>query len=409
VISEFDTENTYIYYISQTGTGDGQRVATAMSLVAFRQILTNGANRSIHAYVTEAITFSSQNDLWVIDNGDDVDLTSLDSEQPETMTIDCNASLQVNGLSTLTLYNITIDGSGTEYYSPLVQVYGSLIMDEIATLQNRTNGKGSGGVEVMDGGTLIMNEGSVITNCTGGAGGGVGLNSSTSESPANFDMYGGTISSCAAGNGGALSVYGYANATLSGGTIDSCTADSYGGGVNVNGDYYQATLTLSGVTLQNCEASSGGGVYAYNNSAMSIQDTTVIDTCTATTAGGGIYLESQGYPVELNMSGGTITNCSSENGGGINAFGSVVITMSGGIIDTCTASNGGGGFYLQGGASLTFESYTAPLITGGPGSTPIGWAIWYGSAALNPDPSVYPEEYDAIIQNNDINSIHWDV
>jgi hypothetical protein len=84
--------------------------------------------------------------------------------------------------------------------------------------------------------------------------------------------------------------------------------------------------------------------------------------------------------------------------------------MSGGTIDSCNATDGGGGFYLNGGASLTFQNYTVPLITGGPGTTPTGWAIWRGSSVLlTPDPSVYWEDYNIIIQNNDENSIYWDV
>jgi hypothetical protein len=127
-----------------------------------------------------------------------------------------------------------------------------------------------------------MNDGSLITGCTSTeSGGGIFLESTNQSIQSTFTMNGGMIAECGAGNGGALYVHGYAYANLRGGIIDMCTAENNGGGVYVYGDSNQATLSLSGVRIQTCEALNGGGIYAYNDSSVTIESSTVIDTCTA--------------------------------------------------------------------------------------------------------------------------------
>lgn len=410
VINVFSTSNTYIYYISQTGTGEGQRVADAMSPVAFRNELLDQlqSGRTIRAYIIDNITLSSQNDQWTIGHDNNVVLTSLDPAQPETITIGAAQVIEVNSLSELQLSHVIIDGNNGQTTAPFLTVFGTCIVSDGTTIQNLQGNDIPGSIFVPQGGNLTMHEGALISGCSGGV---FMENTQPASPPPNFTMEGGTIQNC---TGSGIYISGYTNATLSGGTIDNCDTLN-GGGVYISNSTSQTTtLSLSGVTIQNCDVTyNGGGVYAEGNTAITMQagSSTVggITHCTASTGGGGLYLEGQGNTVYLDITGGIISNCNSANGGGINAFGFVVITMSGGTIDSCTATNGGGGFYLEGSANLTFENYTGYLITGGPGSTPTGWAIWYGSATLNPDPSVYSDEYDVIIENNDIDALWWNV
>ena len=403
VISEFDTENTYIYYISQTGTGDGQRVATAMSLADFvTELSTGGQLRSIHAYIIDDIQMK-ETAMLTIDNVDDVVLSSLDPADTNAILVDLYAFITVHTASTLALHNITIDGSKIDSSSPLSMVYGTLILDDKATLQNRINNEGPGGVVVMDGGTLIMNEGSVITNCTGGAGGGVGLYSDISSTPATFTMNGGMISGCMSDFGGGISAEGYVKTTLNGGTISACeTEGGNGGGIYImnSNDDEAAILNLFGVSIEYCFAGdgAGGGVYAGGNTIVTMQDGTDqnpndgIYRCSAFD-GAGFYIGSGGgLATTLEITGGTVSGCNATNqGGGVYAYGMYVqITMSGGTIDTCTATNGGGGFYLFGSANLSLSG-TALISDTTTQNKPLGWAIAYIQGSI-----IYPDPVESL-------------
>ena len=192
----------------------------------------------------------------------------------------------------LTLENITLDGNGevvkSSYpfiYMRTTEVYkktdSELHLKSGATIQNcvtKDNASSYGGA-ICSAGSVYMYEGSAITNCSSQAGGAIYLSytpssSSTITKFANFTMYGGTISGCAATGssdtfhcGGALYAYGNVKVNLKGGVIENNTSAANGGGVHVqsykyNGYVNTATVNLAGTTIRdNTATKRGGGVY----------------------------------------------------------------------------------------------------------------------------------------------------
>jgi uncharacterized repeat protein (TIGR02543 family) len=129
--------------------------------------------------------------------------------------------------------------------------------------------------------------------------------------------------SCSACFGGAIRV-DYHNATgggtvniKAGATIHDCTArsDSYGGAL---GAYNYARLNLYGGTIYNCSANDGGAIACTYRSGS-------VDATAGT----------------IRMYGGTISNCCAENGGALSTHGPVNDYVLGGTITSCSATNGG--------------------------------------------------------------------
>ena len=174
-----------------------------------------------------------------------------------------------------------------------------------------------------------------ITHASSKTGRGVYVSSGT------FNMYGGSITGNKAqdaqGRGGGVYVYsGSGTFNMYGGSITGNTANSYGGGVYVDGGGF----TMSGGTI--------GG-------------TKTGETNTATYGGGGIYAKAN-----FEMTGGSITGNETNRGGGVYVTGKGSFTMSasadGQNIPSITGNNatyGGGGVY----AKANFEM-TGGTITG---------------------------------------------
>ena len=125
--------------------------------------------------------------------------------------------------------------------------------------------------------------------------------------------------------GGAVRV-DYHNATgggtvniKAGATIHDCSArdGGYGGAL---GAYNYARLNLYGGTVYNCSADNGGAI-----------------ACTYRGADG--YLETTAGTIR--MYGGTISNCCATNGGALCTHGAVKDYVLGGTITSCSATNGG--------------------------------------------------------------------
>ncbi|MDR1470028.1 MAG: hypothetical protein LBT00_12135 [Spirochaetaceae bacterium] len=147
----------------------------------------------------------------VIDGGGRViDLTGIPTSKPLII---------VNAGVTLTLRNITFKGlkKGGEDVgnntASLIQVSGTLILDNGAVITNNVTSSGGGGVRVYMG-NLIMENGSEVSNNTSSAGGGVYVFNGT------FSMNGGTISgNTAVTYGGGVSVAGSSTFTKTGNSI----------------------------------------------------------------------------------------------------------------------------------------------------------------------------------------------
>jgi uncharacterized repeat protein (TIGR02543 family) len=109
-------------------------------------------------------------------------------------------------------------------------------------------------------------------------------------------------------------------------TTTTTTTNAHGGGVQVQ----IGKFDLKGGTIQNCSANNGGGVYITgNNCTFTMNGNAIIQGNSAANNGGGVY-----------VSGGTFTM----NGGQIGKFGTPNIAKG-----TDSNANGGGGVYVGGG------------------------------------------------------------
>ena len=118
---------------------------------------------------------------------------------------------------------------------------------------------------------------------------------------------------------------------------------SRGSGVHV----FEATFVMSGGTISGCTANEGGGLYAKNQSTITIEGGT-ISGCEAG-VGGGLYVDGSA----VTISGGTISGCEAaiNEGGGLYATNQSTITISGGTISGCKAPSSdkgnGSGLYAN--------------------------------------------------------------
>lgn len=185
--------------------------------------------------------------------------------------------------------------------------------------------------------SFMMDGDAVISDC----GAGVNSNNTTGggiciASNCNLTINGGTITNCAARQGGGVYFCGD-TFTMSGGSITNCKADA-GGGVYMAG----RTFNLSGGTISGCESNGGGGIYTSTSDATITMSNGSITNCSAHN-GGGVYMQS-GSASTFTMNGGEITNCKATEegmgqGGGVLLTGGS-FTMSDGEISSCTANEG---------------------------------------------------------------------
>jgi hypothetical protein len=218
--------------------------------------------------------------------------------------------LTVGGGVTLTLQNITLEG--TTNHAPLVTVQpgGRLILGTGVTLTGNHSSGNIGGVWI-NGGELVLDNGAAIQNMSAGStssGGGVRV-----DLNGKFTMNGGIVGSnvvSATNSGGGVYVNRRGIVSMSGGSIESNRADGdlSGGGVYVLPD---GIFNLSGGSIKGNEASYPSGFF---------------------NAGGVLHC---GW--EFNMTGGTIggdlpgdANHAASGANGVCA--TSVFRMSGGIV-----------------------------------------------------------------------------
>lgn len=222
--------------------------------------------------------------------------------------------------------------------------------------------------------------GGTIKNCSASNGGGI-------HCAGTLNMTGGTIQSCSVTDyyGGGIYMDDSSTASISGGTIDGCTAIGYGGGIFVNSD---CTLTMSNVTVKNCSAQFGAGVSAKWGDAVTMNNVTFtncnagnsggafynlgtidieisgcdISDCSAANEGGGISADGLNPLTVFNMvfSNSTIRDCNAKYGGGIKLAAYQKFTMTGGSITSCTAEEGGGIY-----SNCSVGEQTTIIIDGG--------------------------------------------
>ena len=300
-----------------------------------------------------------------------------------------------SGTLNLTLENLTITGGNSSEEGGGIYVYGgTLDMTNCKVEGNITKSYMGGGIFVYNGGTVIMDGGTISRNEVRGTtssnqnyGGGIYVSSgrftmkgdaiisenilavaddATSRYGGNvyvhtatFEMEGGTISGGNAEYGGGVYVYS-GEFTMKGGEISGGNANSYGGGVYV----YKGAFMMNGGTISDCTAKyAGGGIYnAY--STLTIESGTKISGCESGSWGGGIY---NGGTATAVINGCTIESCKakeySSNIGGGGIFSAGTLTVTGGTISNCTTESKGGGLFLNGSqctvAGVTISECTA--------------------------------------------------
>ncbi|MCD7947350.1 MAG: S-layer homology domain-containing protein [Oscillospiraceae bacterium] len=425
LISAFSTDP---YVVT---TSDGTAIGNFTTLLA----AVNACTSASIAYIITISEDTTDTSAILIAANRNITLISEDPEAPVTLTQTATNVRHFTVSGSLTLQNITLDGSRVGGGITVNAVSGaSLTMEDGATIQNCY--RSSSGAAVYNYRTLTMNGGSICGNQVTGSsissGGGVYNDTGT------FIMNGGEISnnmafvelrqSFAYGGG----VYNYNGTfTMNGGKISgneaitssaNYRAQNYGGGVYNTGTFTMVRGEISGNVLRNVlttstnpvfpnnSVSHGGGVYNTGTFTMEREALIADNKCdgeanvdptagdgTSTSCynyGGGVY-NNDGV---FTMNGGTIrgNSCrdSIEGYGSLTSFGGGVynygkFTMNdGATIEGCSAVSGGGvhhavplsvnyGFTMHDGALI--QSCTA--TTGG-GLTAGGLVEMYDGARI---------------------------
>ena len=127
---------------------------------------------------------------------------------------------------------------------------------------------------------------------------------------------------------------------------------SRGSGVHV----FEATFVMSGGTISGCTANEGGGLYAENSSTVIINNGTISGCKAGTGAGGGLYAKNQST---ITINNGTISGCEAGAGGGLYAENSSTVIINNGTISECTAAiKNGGGLYATNSSTITISGGT---------------------------------------------------
>ena len=169
-----------------------------------------------------------------------------------------------------------------------------------------------------------------------------------------FNMDGGVIEKCSR----AVIVDSGATFNMSRGEIRNCGGDrgrvsGNDGGVHV----YGAIFVMSGGTISGCTANEGGGLCAEKSSTVTISGGT-ISGCSAS-KGGGLYADNSAVTIK----GGTISGCTARNNGGGLYANNSAINISDGTISGCTAKEKGGGLYATNSSEITINKGTISECT----------------------------------------------
>jgi len=334
------------------------------NFVDLQSALSDG-DASINITVTASFDITA---LLVIPTGKTVSITS----EGGPFTLKRAAGLigdllTVQTGATLTLTNIILDGNkdNVESDGSLVYNQGNLTLGTGSVLQNNNAGgimegaglrNAAGGIAVIDGGViqnnnnpgragggvwsagdLTMNSGEIKNNQTAAGGGGVAiLNGGT------FTFNGGTISgNVSRASGGGIYIGTGSILTMHGGTIDgNSTTDDYGFGGGIYLYTSDAASVIDGGTISNNTASNGGGID--NNATLTITNATI----SGNTAN-KLYVYGGGIENTKNLTlgeGTIITGNSATYGAGVfnNIYGN--LTVDGAVITGNTGANGAGVF-----------------------------------------------------------------
>ena len=170
----------------------------------------------------------------------------------------------------------------------------------------------------------------------------------------------------ATGMGAGLGVFEGAQVSLTDCSIEDNEAQNYyvGGGLAID----EASASLDACTVQGNQSYRGGGLYLAGGEA-DLQDT-VFDDNSATTDGGGIYVEEAG---SLQATSVTLSGNQAGGGGGAAALEDSDSVWSGCILEGNQSGSGGGALYLSGMDSAGTQLDATVEANASAGS---GGAIW---------------------------------
>ena len=236
--------------------------------------------------------------------------------------------------------------------------------DEQGTFKGRTDGAGNGGcIEIREGNLDIYGGNIGYANCENG--GVAYLKSKQSK----MNIYGGSLCENTVKNGGAVYINSdnirqdyIGTVMMYGGVIENNNAAENGGAVYVAGDEYEGTgfnLT-DGIIRKNSATGNGGAIFLYIGRGLSVSGGSISENTAEN--GGGIYSNKKttaGRPSMVKISGGVISkNHANELGGGIHLNGARINgnnKFSGCEISENTAKYGGG-IYIEFGEIGSFEN-----------------------------------------------------
>lgn len=144
--------------------------------------------------------------------------------------------------------------------------------------------------------------------------------------------------------------------TLNGCSVINCVRSGSGeagngGGLWVGGSTAPCVLAMRDVLIANCTANSGGGIHISSGAVATMYNGKITGNIAGAVGsnGGGVYVFAA--TASFNMNGGTISNNTATNGGGVfNLSGTFTMSGNAAIIDNTatnnagTAGNGGGVF-----------------------------------------------------------------
>ncbi len=162
--------------------------------------------------------------------------------------------------------------------------------------------------------------------------------------------------------------------------------NGYGGGIFNDGSNSAATLILNGGSITNNTASEGGGIYNYGG-MVELNDGSITNN-TAEIIGGGVVNDGSNSAASgtarLTLTGGSITNNTAEQrGGGISNHGGMV-ELTGGSITNNTAEEVGGGMHNSSTGTVELNGGT---ITGNT-SVNGGGIFNFGTVTLDGDATI---------------------
>ena len=323
------------------GKSESHASHSAVTYTAWDGGEINYENGAAYLYIPADTTVTLENDITI---GRNRTLYLCLNDKTSTLASNGSAHFIINGAGA----RLVICSCGSEQ----------------GAFKGRTDGAGNGGcIEIREGNLDIYGGNIGYANCENG--GVAYLKSKQSK----MNIYGGSLCENTVKNGGAVYINSdnirqdyIGTVMMYGGVIENNNAEENGGAVYVAGDEYEGTgfnLT-DGIIRKNSATGNGGAIFLYIGRGLSVSGGSISENTAEN--GGGIYSNKKttaGKPSMVKISGGVISkNHANELGGGIHLNGARINgnnKFSGCEISENTAKYGGG-IYIEFGEIGSFEN-----------------------------------------------------